>query len=49
MFAGKIQRSPGRGDEFSDGTSPERNQLLYEMLSLETESYEDIDGVIAAY
>lgn len=49
MFKDVVQRPPGREDEFTDGTTPDRNRILYEMLNVETESEEDIMGMIAAY
>lgn len=45
----KLQLPPGRPDEFSDGTAPERNRVLYEILGVEEDPVEDLYGVMAAY
>ena len=45
----KIELPPWREDEFTDGTAPERNVALYEMMGIREDSEEDIYGVIGVY
>lgn len=45
----KIVLPPFRGDEFSDGTAPERNRVLYEILGMDEDRREDIYGVLGCY
>ncbi|MBT3604698.1 MAG: sulfatase-like hydrolase/transferase [Candidatus Latescibacteria bacterium] len=45
----KIDMPPWRDGEFTDGTTPERNRVLYEMMGMEEDTEEDIQGVMAAY
>ncbi|MEZ4634370.1 MAG: sulfatase-like hydrolase/transferase [Caldilineaceae bacterium] len=45
----KIELPPARADEFSDGTAPERNRVLYEILGMDDDSQEDIYGVLGCY
>ncbi len=45
----KVELPPWRDEEFSDGTAPERNVALYEMVGIREDSDEDVYGVIGAY
>ncbi|MEM7132110.1 MAG: sulfatase-like hydrolase/transferase [Chloroflexota bacterium] len=45
----KIDLPPWRDDEFNDGTAPERNRMLYEMLGVRNDDIEDIYGLLAVY
>jgi len=45
----RIHLPPSRDDEFTDGTAPERNRILYEILGLGDDKPEDIYGLLAAY
>lgn len=45
----KIELPSTRADEFSDGTAPERNRVLYEILGMDEDSEEDIYGVLGCY
>ncbi len=45
----KIKLPPSRQDEFSDGSAPERNRVLYEILGMDEDSEEDIYGVLSCY
>jgi arylsulfatase A-like enzyme len=45
----KIELPPSRADEFSDGTAPERNRVLYEILGMDEDNAEDIYGVLGCY
>ena len=45
----RIDLPPWRDDEFTDGTTPERNRVLHSMLGLEEDSEEHIRGVVATY
>jgi len=38
-----------RDDEFTDGTAPERNRVMHAMLGTESDSAEDLYGVLGAY
>ena len=44
-----IELPTWRDEEFTDGTAPERNRVLYEMLGVREDSEEDLYGVIGAY
>jgi arylsulfatase A-like enzyme len=45
----KIELPPFRADEFSDGTAPERNRILYEILGMDEDDPEHIYGVLGCY
>ena len=45
----KIELPPWRDDEFTDGTAPERNVALYEMMGIREDSEEDVYGVMGVY
>ncbi len=45
----KIDLPPWREGEFDDEYAPERNRVLYQMLSLEGEAREDIYGMTSVY
>ena len=45
----RIELPPSRDGEFSDGSAPERNRVLHEMLGMEEDPAEDIHGVLGAY
>lgn len=45
----RLQLPPWRDDEFSDGTAPERNRVLYEILGVRDDAEEDVYGVIGTY
>ena len=45
----KIELPPWRDGEFSDGTAPERNRILYEMLGIRDDKVEDLYGLLAVY
>jgi arylsulfatase len=45
----KIELPPWRADEYTDGTAPERNIALYEMMGIREDSEEDVYGVVGAY
>lgn len=45
----KVQLPPWREDEFSDGSAPERNRVLYEMLGVGDDEIDDLYGLMAAY
>jgi arylsulfatase A-like enzyme len=45
----KIDLPPWRADEFSDGRSPERNRVLYQMLGVTNDAIEDVYGLMAVY
>ncbi len=45
----KIELPPWRDDEFTDGTAPERNVALYEMMGIREDSEEDVYGVVGVY
>jgi arylsulfatase A-like enzyme len=50
MFpADRIQLPPWRDDEFTDGTAPERNRVLYEILGVREDAEKDVYGVMGAY
>ena len=44
-----IELSPYRNGEFAEGSAPERNRVLYEILGLGDDQPEDIYGVMSAY
>ncbi len=44
-----VNLPPSRSSEFTDGTAPERNRTLYEILNQESDSEEDRRAVIATY
>lgn len=46
---GRIELPPWRDDEFTDGTAPERNRVLYEILGVRDDAEEDVLGVIGTY
>jgi len=45
----QVQLPPWRPGEFSDGTAPERNRVLYEMLGVRSEEIDDLRELLAAY
>jgi arylsulfatase A-like enzyme len=45
----RIELPPWREDEFTDGTAPERNRVLYEMLGVREDSEEDLYGAMGTY
>ncbi len=45
----QVQLPPWRPGEFSDGTAPERNQVLYDMLGARNEEIDELRGLLAAY
>ncbi|MEZ4707120.1 MAG: sulfatase-like hydrolase/transferase [Caldilineaceae bacterium] len=45
----KIELPPWRDDEFSDGSAPARNRLLYEMLGVRNDDLNDLYGLLAVY
>jgi arylsulfatase A-like enzyme len=45
----KIELPPWRDGEFSDGSAPERNRVLYDILGVAGDPIEDLYGVMAAY
>ena len=45
----KVELPPWREGEFTDGSAPERNRVLCEMIGLEEDSEEDIYGVVGTY
>lgn len=45
----KIDLPPWRDDEFSDGTAPERNRVLYEMLGIRSDDIDDVYGLLSVY
>jgi len=45
----RIAMPPRREGEFTDGTCPERNRVLHEMMGMEDDSEADIHGVMGAY
>ena len=45
----QVQLPPWRPGEFDDGTAPERNRALYEMLGVRNEEIDDLRGLLAAY
>jgi len=45
----QVQLPPWRPGEFSDGTAPERNQILYEMVGVRSEEIDELRGLLAAY
>jgi arylsulfatase A-like enzyme len=45
----KIELPPFRRDEFSDGSAPERNRVLYEILGMDEDDPEHIYGVLGCY
>ena len=45
----KIELPPWREDEFTDGTAPERNVALYEMMGIREDSEEDVASVVGVY
>ena len=45
----QVEIPPWRDDEFSDGTAPERNRVLYEMLGVRDDSEEDLLNCIGIY
>jgi arylsulfatase A-like enzyme len=50
MFpADKIELPPQREDEFTDGSAPERNKVLYNILNWREDALEDVYGVMGAY
>jgi arylsulfatase A-like enzyme len=50
MFpADKIELPPQREDEFTDGSAPERNKVLYNILNWREDSLEDVYGVMGVY
>ncbi len=50
MFpADRIHLPPWRENEFTDGTAPERNRVLYEILGIREDAEEDVYGVIGTY
>ena len=50
MFpADRIQMPSWREDEFTDGTAPERNRVLHEILGIGEDPKEDVLGVMGTY
>ncbi|MDP6983203.1 MAG: sulfatase-like hydrolase/transferase [Candidatus Latescibacteria bacterium] len=47
--AERIELPPWWEDEFTDGTAPERNRVLYEILGVREDAEEDVLGVIRTY
>ena len=45
----QIELLPQRADEFSDGTAPERNRVLHNILSWRDDDIDDVYGVMGAY
>ena len=45
----RIELPPWRDDEFSDGTAPERNRVLYEMLGVRDDPMEEVLDVVGVY
>ena len=45
----KIELPPQRDDEFGDGTAPERNKVLHNILNWRDDDIEDVYGVMGAY
>ncbi|MEE2752343.1 MAG: sulfatase-like hydrolase/transferase [Candidatus Latescibacterota bacterium] len=45
----KITVPPWRDDEFTDGTAPERNVALYEMMGVREDADDDVYGVMGVY
>ena len=45
----QIELPPQRADEFSDGTAPERNRVLHNILSWRDDDIDDVYGVMGAY
>ncbi len=45
----RIQLPPWRDGEFDDGSAPERNRVLHEMLGMAEDPVEEIHGVLGAY
>ena len=48
-MADRVELPPWRDGEFSDGSAPERNRVLYEMLGVRDEEVDDLRGLLAAY
>jgi arylsulfatase A-like enzyme len=44
-----IRLPPWRVDEFSDGTAPERNRVLHQLMGIEAEPLEQVYGLLGAY
>ena len=50
MFpANRIELPPQRHSEFADGTAPERNVVLHDILNWRDDNIEDVYGVMGAY
>jgi arylsulfatase A-like enzyme len=45
----RIELPPWRDDEFTDGTAPARNRVLYEMLGVRDDSEEDLYAAVGTY
>ncbi len=45
----QVTLPPSRSGEFSDGSAPSRNRLLYEILNQESDSAEDRKSIVATY
>jgi arylsulfatase len=45
----QVQLPPWRPGEFNDGTAPERNRALYEMVGVRNEEIDELRGLLAAY
>lgn len=45
----QVELPPWRDDEFTDGTAPERNRVLYEMLGVRNDPEDQVYGVVGAY
>ncbi|MEM7538987.1 MAG: sulfatase-like hydrolase/transferase [Chloroflexota bacterium] len=45
----KIDLPPSRDGEFTDGTAPDRNRILYEMLNYAKDDIQDVYGLLAVY
>ncbi len=44
-----VELPPWRDDEFTDGTAPERNRILYEMLGVRDDPMEQVLDVVGVY
>ena len=45
----RLELPPWRDDEFTDGTAPERNRVLYEMLGVRDDPEEDLYAIQSVY
>ena len=49
MAADDVEMPPWREDEYTDGTAPERNQVLHAMIGVQDDPMEHVKSCVGVY